>query len=650
MYFHLEKPPFNKFASVPFFKVEITDNFWSKRQDINRKISLDLQYKHLEEDFHVDNFRVAAGKLKGIQRGDFYFDSDLYKWLEGGCYFYHLNHEQKIKEKIDLLSDLIVKSQLEDGYLNTFYSTKFLEKRFTNFLIFHELYCAGHLIELAIAHYNATNSDKLLNAAKRFADLLVKKFFNGNIKDTAGHPEIELALIQLSRITKNKKYLMLAKHFIDMRGKIPHFKKYVLKRLIDMQKTIKLAHEFNQEYYTQNQITKIPKDEVAEFLENLSIKEWMHLLSENLSGKMFQLNSPVRELNEPVGHSVRATYLYSAMTDLYSETGELALLKASERIWLNMVEAKMYITGGIGSIRGTEGFEGDFKLKNEKSSTETCAAIGNIMWNWRLLQITGECKYADLIEKLLYNAFLVGQSIDGKKYFYYNHLISHGKDERQEWFICTCCPTNFIRIIPSLGQYIYNISKKGIWIHQYIGSKVVFNDENQNKVSLSLESEFPWKGNVKILIALKNDLKFNLHLRIPKWCDEVELKINGDKYQSEYTAGTYLNNDEIKLKFKIEPKLEKSDPRIKYNRGRVALSNGPLIYCLEEIDNKDFDIFEAKFSKNIEFKVSHDSNLLGGVNVIEGNLSSGKKFKAIPYYTWCNRGPNKMQVWNTIEK
>lgn len=650
---HLEKHSFNKISHVPFSYVKINDEFWSNRQSINRNVSLNLIYQKLEEDFHIDNFRVASGIKKGIQRGDFYFDSDLYKWLEGACYYLQLRKDEELQKKVNTIVDLIEKSQLKDGYINTFYSTKFVEKRFTNLLELHELYCAGHLIEAAIAHFNATNDKELLNVSEKFADLLVRKILVEERKETSGHPEIELALFKLSNIYTNKMYSELAKYLINMRGRIPHFKLYAIREFLNMQDTLKSANKINQEYYLENNLTDPTKDEVAEFLEELSIKEWINLISETLNGKRYQLDVTVRKANEPVGHSVRAMYLYCGVADLYSETGEEVLIKALEKIWLKMVKARMYITGGTGSIKGSEGFQKDFNLKNKNSYSETCAAIANILWNWRMFQITGKCKYADLMEKLLYNAFLVGQSIDGRKYFYDNQLISHGFDERKEWFKCACCPTNVIRIIPSLGQFLYSSSVKGIWIHQYIGSKVNFMN---NGIELLQESEFPWKGNVKLRLSLKNVSKFSIFLRIPKWCKEMDLHINNEKYQDNYLPGTYLeilrnwkNDDSINIDFRMVPKLEESDLRFKSNRGKVAISNGPLFYCIEQIDNKEIDILNMKISKNPNLKVIYAPSMWRGINIIEGNLMQGNNFTAIPYYAWANRGPNKMQVWHKIE-
>ncbi|NVM37914.1 MAG: glycoside hydrolase family 127 protein, partial [Candidatus Lokiarchaeota archaeon] len=459
MTFNVNIRPFNKLKPISFECVNINDDFWSKRQQINREISIQHQYEKLEQDFHIDNFKVASGIKKGVQIGEFYFDSDLYKWLEAASYILHTHKNADLEKKVNELVDLIKNSQTQDGYINTFYSTRFLHKRFTNLNIMHELYCAGHLIQAAIAHQKATGSNKLMTVAINFANLLVEIFHDGKRKGVPGHEEIEMALIELYRLTENSNYLRLAEDFLNRRGLISNFKTYAVNQYLDMLSTLNLAKKKNQEF---QRASKSPidissnKSEVVEWVSKLTLKGQLILLKEYLDGKYIQTNVPVRQIIEPVGHAVRAMYLYCGMADLFSETGDKKLLFALRRVWLKMVKARMYITGGIGSKRDTEGFKKDFALKNENSYSETCAAIGNMMWNLRMLQITGNCKYADLIELILYNAMLVGQSIDGIEYTYDNPLVSRGNDKRFEWFRCACCPPNVARTINSIGKYIYS--------------------------------------------------------------------------------------------------------------------------------------------------------------------------------------------------
>ncbi|MEJ2294944.1 MAG: glycoside hydrolase family 127 protein, partial [Candidatus Lokiarchaeota archaeon] len=295
----------------------------------------------------------------------------------------------------------------------------------------------------------------------------------------------------------------------------------------------------------------------------------------------------------------------------------------------------------------------DFKLRIKRSYSETCAAVGFLMWNWRMLQITSEGKYADLIEKILYNSFLVGQSIDGKKYSYTNPLISNGNYEREKWFLCPCCPPNLARTISSLSQYIYSKSEDGVFIHQYIGSNLQC-ELKGIPIEIHQQSQFPWQGKVNIKILLEKNTFFNIILRIPKWSHNSQIYINQEQYAIDPPPGDYFeisrnwkNNDEIVLNFEIYPQVKKGDSRVKDIKNKVSISNGPLIYCLEQKDNKDFDIISTKIQVNTPLTAIYRDKLLGGVIVIEGKVSSGEKFTAIPYYAWNNRGPDKMQIWHS---
>ncbi|MHA1689017.1 MAG: glycoside hydrolase family 127 protein [Promethearchaeota archaeon] len=652
----LQKRPYIKLYSIPFYKVEITDEFWSRRQEINATVSVYKIHEELEKHHHVDNFRVAAGVKKGIHMGDFYYDSDLYKWLEGACYFLKLKKNENLERIVKEIVELIQKAQLKDGYINTFFSTKFIEKRFTNFLLFHELYCAGHLFEAAVAHYETFRTPKLLKVAERFANLLVKLFLKNKVVDTAGHPEIELALMRLNEITGVKNYVKLVKYLIELRGNLPNYKTYVLRNLINFIITLNAAEKIKQEYMKKVGILELPKEEVLEFISGLNISDGVQFLLENLNGKYYQLDKPIKEVWEPVGHCVRALYLYCGVVDLYSTIGDESLLTAMERTWLKMVKARMYVTGGIGNARGTEGFSSDFNLKNEDSYSETCAAIANFFWNWRLLNVTEKCKYADLMERLMYNAILVGQSLDGKKYFYSNSMLSKGKDERKEWFKCACCPTNFIRFIPTIGQYIYGFNAKGIWIHQYISSKTSIILPSGQKISITQKSGFPWEGTVELQFDSNTNGKYSIFLRIPEWARSTKLSLNDKPYQGNIQVGRYLQilkswdkEDRINLNFIMEPTLNGSDSRIKSNINKVVISRGPLIYCMEQLDNKEFDIFKCKISRYPNLDVKKNPNLLQGINIIQGEISEGKTFTTIPYYACFNRGPTGMQVWLPIE-
>ncbi|TXT60428.1 MAG: hypothetical protein BAJALOKI3v1_910005 [Promethearchaeota archaeon] len=649
--------PYNKLSSISYNHIKITDLFWSKRQEINKDISLPLMLEKLEEDHHIDNFRVAAGLKKGIHLGDFYFDSDLYKWLEGALYFHQIfSLPTKISSQIKEIIGLIEKSQLKDGYLNTFYTLNFLQKRFTNFLIFHELYCAGHLIEAALAEANLTNNGILLKVAIRFTNLLVNKILNNDLRDTAGHPEIELALIRLYRKTKNKDYLNLCDHLIKERGNIPHLRTYVMRRLIDAVKTFGESRKIRQHYLDNNEIERIEKEEAAEFLEGLTPRDWLIFLRQNLNGKQYQLNTPIREAYNPVGHAVRALYLYSGAADLYSETGDESLLDAMELLWLKMVKGKIYITGGTGSVKAIEGFGKDFQLSLENSYSETCAAIANIMWNWRLLLITKKCKYADLIERLLYNAMLPGQSLDGRKYFYVNPMISNGEHTRKEWFKCPCCPTNYIRFIPQIGKYIYSISENDIWIHQYIGNEAEIPSNSGQSTKIIQKSEFPWDGKVSLQIINDGVEKFSLYLRIPDWCENPTIYMNDEKITKNLIPGAYFrlenkwnNGDLVVLDLPMKPLLHSDKLNRKETKGKKYIQYGPLIYCVEEVDNQDLQFSRLKIAKESDLENVYKKSILGGMTILRGKTTSGRVFTAIPYFAWCNRKPTKMRVWINSE-
>ncbi|MHA1148782.1 MAG: glycoside hydrolase family 127 protein [Promethearchaeota archaeon] len=653
-----EKRPFNKLIPISFEQVEILDDFWSRKQKVFRNKAIYHQHQKLEEYKHIDNFRVASRLKSGIFRGVFFFDSDLYKWLEAACYILQLQKQkmQDLEVKVKEIVDLIVKAQESDGYLNTFYSIMVPELRFSNPLIMHELYCMGHFFEAAIAYYNATSKLDLINVASKCVDLLIDNFINKKLKGAPGHQEIELALIKLFQLTQEYKYLDLAEEFINRRGNIKGYKKWAMKCIRNAAATFKKEKQIIKKYEeTNDDFYKVEKYAVKmSFFHRL--KGIYRIFREFINGKYFQLDVPVRKAREPVGHAVRAMYLYTAMADLYSEKGDSALLEALKVIWEQMVEKKMYITGGIGSIGVLEGFGKDYKLNNKNSYSETCAAIGNMFWNWRMTQIKPEARYADLFERLLYNAMLVGPSLDGCSYMYNNPLESNGKNERYDWYTVACCPSNIARIISSLGGYIYSISEHQIWVHQYIGSKSkVF--LGNTPIKIIQESKFPWEGKITLRLEMKENQELIVKLRIPEWCKETKILINKEVVHGMFTPSTYFeierewtDQDQISLLFSMEPTLLYADPHVKKNKGKVAIYNGPVIYCMEQRDNKDFNVLKAKIAKDPEFELFYDPTLLGGINLIKGKLSTGKKFTAIPYHTWLNRGPNKMIMWIKGEK
>ena len=515
------KRPFNKLIQIPFQQAIIDDIFWSNWQEINRKVVIHHQFTQLEKANNINNFRVATRLRDGIHRGEFYYDSEVYKWLEAACYILTQFEDDKLKVNVNEIIELILKSQLNDGYINTFYSINFIEKCFSNTTFMHELYCAGHLIQAAIAHFNATGSRILLEAVEKFINLIYEVFMDDKKANPPGHQEIELALLLLYQISNNEKYFLLAEDFINRRGRGANSKRYIFNQFLNLNSTLKESKEKALHIGEMN--------EVEDFYANLSIKERLKFYYAILNGKCYQLHIPVRRIIDPVGHAVRAMYMFCGMADLYAESGDSDLLNALVISWLKITERKMYITGGIGSIKGIEGFQKDFKLRIKNSYSETCAAVGYLMWNWRMLQITAEAKYADLIERILYNSLLVGQSLDGKKYSYTNPLISNGDFERKEWFLCACCPPNLARTIASLSQYIYSQSENGLFIHQYIGS-ILKCEIKGTPVEIHQKSQFPWQGKVNVKIELEQNLDFNINFRIPQWTKNYKLHINKEPF------------------------------------------------------------------------------------------------------------------------
>jgi len=620
-----------EFKAVDFKNVKIMDSFWIKKIEINQKKTVFDLYKKLKETGRIDAFKLDWKKgKKPIPH--IFWDSDVYKWIEGASYILAKNPDSKLKSLVNKVISLIVKAQQEDGYLNVYFTVVEPQKRWTNLRDCHELYCAGHLFEAAVAHFNATGEQILLNVARRYADYIDSVFGRelGKKRGYCGHPEIELALIKLYQVTGERRYLYLSKYFVEERGRKPYY--------FDIE--AKLRKE-------------TPK---------------------KISYSYYQAHMPVRKQTVAVGHAVRAMYLYSAMADLAAEFNDEELLHVCKKLWKSVCERQMYITGGIGSTADGERFTYDFDLPNETAYAETCANIGLVFWNHRLLQIDCENKYADIMERALYNSVISGVSLDGTKYFYVNPLESRGKHHRQEMFDCACCPPNLLRFLASLGQYIYSQNEEDVAIHLYIGSIAKLNIKNQNVILLQ-KTNYPWDGEIKIRINTKNSVNFGIRLRIPSWCDKYNIWINKEKVKSVKIKDGYAilmrnwkNNDVITLILSMSIKMIRSNPNIKENIGRVALQRGPIVYCLEEVDNK-VPLYRILLPEKPKLKSIYKKDLLNGVVIIKGDAfilddSNWKnklyldeknklkpfKFTAIPYYAWDNRKPGEMRVWlNTLK-
>ncbi|SIQ92023.1 glycoside hydrolase family 127 protein [Halanaerobium kushneri] len=630
--------------------VRIDDQFWNRRLEKNHTVTLKHQYQQLVKTGRLENFKKAAGLETGNFYGMFFNDSDVYKWLEAASYTLANINDLKLSKRVEDVVELLAEAQEDNGYLNTYFILEEPDKKWTNLGMMHELYCAGHLFQAAAANYRATGKRKLLDIACKFADLIDAKFRLSEHKGVPGHEEIELALVELYRVTENDNYLKLSEYFINNRGK----------------------HYFKKEVENLSNVAGINFEQNIENFDNFTMSKYYQefFLDENnkYDGSYAQDHLPVREQNEIKGHAVRAMYLYSAVTDIVLETGEKSLLKALENLWHNMTKKKMYITGGIGSTHDFEGFTENYDLPNKSAYAESCAAVGSIMWNHRLLKLKKDAKFADLIERILYNGLLSGVALSGDKFFYVNPLASDGDHHRKGWFHVSCCPPNIARLLASLQKYIFLQKEKNIFVNLFISSKL--NAEIMgHKVTLLQNSNYPWDSTMNYKISLETSFDFKLNIRFPDWADGADVFVNG-REQRVKVKNNYLiidrnwkDNDQLKIVFEMPVKRVKSHPAVKENRNHFALIRGPLVYCLEEVDN-NVSLDEIIIPGDSQIKVKYDADL-DGFNYLEGKAFTEKhsnwenklyiekrevvyeelKFKAVPYYLWDHRDPGQMRVW-----
>jgi DUF1680 family protein len=592
--------------------------FWADKQTTIRQASLEHGYRMLERAGNIPNFRVAAGREQGKFRGRNFHDETVYKWLEAVAYELGHHPDSPLRKTANEVIDLIGAAQQPDGYLNTYGIIAEPDKRFADLDHGHELYCAGHLFQAAVAFHRNTGDTRLLDIAVRYADHIASIFGPDKRHGTCGHPEVEMALVELYRDTGNRTYLDLAQFFVDQRG----------------QGKMRGLGWYGPEYH---------QDRV-----------------------------PVRQSTQIEGHAVRATYLMSGVTDLYLETGEPALLEALQRLWQDMTGGKMHLTGGVGARYEGESFGAPYELPNDQCYCETCAAIGSMMWNWRMLLATGEPRYADVLEQTLYNGILSGPAVDGTHFFYINPLLSRGGYKRAEWYEVACCPPNIMRTIGSIEHYLATGSAEGIQIHLYDAAALSFG----GTTALRLETQYPWQGQVKITVEQTPSTPWTLSLRIPGWCRGASILINGQTTNVDTRAASYAIlkrawkvGDVVELNLALDAQLVESHPLVDANRGSVAIQRGPLVYCLEQVDQApEVDILQVQIDTTAPISTEWDGQLLGGAMVLsaagfqidpavwEGQLykplgTAGKlpaqsaRLKAIPYHLWGNRGPNVMRVW-----
>jgi uncharacterized protein len=553
----------------------------------------------------------------------FDYHTDVYKWLEAASWTLATHPDPDLERMVDDAIIEIADAQRPDGYLNTYFTFERATQRWTDFDL-HEMYCAGHLFQAAVANFRATGCERLLDVATRFADHMCDTFGPEEEKRQAvdGHEEVEMALVELYRVAGEKRYLEGARFFVDSRG-----------------------HGLLGRPYGQH------------------------------DPSYSQDHEPLRNKSEVVGHAVRAMYLYSGAADVYAETGELELMEALRRLWMNMTTRRMYGSGGLGSRYEGEAFGKDFELPNERAYAETCAAIGSVMWNWRMLAFTGEARYTDLIEHTLYNAVLPGVSLDGQHYFYQNSLADGGSHRRQPWFGCACCPPNVARLLASLPGYFYSSSEGAVWVHLYAeGAATVDLDGNQT-IKLSQHTRYPWDGRVEIDVEAEGE--FALMLRVPSWCEEdAAVEVNGESADARISPGSYMeirrswrSGDAVNLHLAMPVRRVESHPYVAENARRVALMRGPLLYCVEQTDNHGVDLRDLLLNGK-EPTVRFEPDQLGGVAVLQTEARSAPpaagwvdclyrtvhpperdtqthptRVTLVPYYAWANREPGAMRVW-----
>ncbi|WP_035638624.1 glycoside hydrolase family 127 protein [Flavobacterium gilvum] len=610
--------------------VKITDAFWLPIIKKVQEKTIDYAIHKCEEEGRLDNFLIAGGKMKGEVKGQMPFDdTDVYKIIEGASNTLISEPNPKLEKKLDSLIAIIKVGQEKDGYLTTWRTinpakppAKWVPviegKRWESLQISHELYNPGHMIEAAVVHFEATGKRNFLDIAIKTADMLVRAFGDNpdQVHGVPGHQIVETGLVNLYRITNNKSYLKLAKYFLDNRGNPKNHKLYGA--------------------YSQDDI-------------------------------------PVIRQKEAVGHAVRAMYMYAGMTDIAAIYNDNDYQNAVNNLWTNMVNKKMYITGGIGAKHEGEAFGKNYELPNLTAYNETCAAIGNVYWNHRLHNQTGNSEYFDVIERSLYNGLISGLSLDGKQFFYPNALESDGVYKfnrgactRQSWFDCSCCPTNLIRFIPSIPGLIYSTGKNTLYVNLYASNTAKITLD-KTELQIAQQTNYPWDGKITLTVSPKKEGEFTIKLRVPGWArNQVlpgdlysyksasaavsSLTINGTPLLSQEKEGYFTitrkwkKGDIINLNFLMEVKQVVTNTKVENNIGKVALEYGPIVYAIEEIDNATaFD--KITIAPHDTFKVTKENNLLEGVNAIQNS-----KLKAIPYYSWSNRGIGKMKVWIDEQK
>jgi uncharacterized protein len=631
--------PHAHWKTLEFKDVSLNEGFWTKKFNVNRKISLHFGFEMLKKAGNFDNLRIASGSIKGNYRGYVFQDSDIYKWLEAVAWETGKEPDNELSAMADQSIELIAAAQLPNGYINSYVQTREFPQPWRDLDNGHELYCAGYLIQAAIAFRRTLGDLRLFNIACRFADYIFSVFGPGKRQEACGHPEIEMALLELYRETGEARYLDLAKFFIDQRG----------------QNIMKGHRSYGPEYHQD------------------------HL--------------PVRQVSEAVGHSVRQLYLASGVTDLYMETGEQALIDAMLRLSKDIIETKLYITGGLGARFDGEAFGDPYELPTDQCYCETCAAIANLMWNWRMLLASGEGRFADQMERALYNNILASPALDGQHYFYVNPLMLRDAkylrlstdlppsvvfipDKRPEWHDCACCPPNVMRLFSSFAHYLATRDANGIQIHHFAPADIRYELTPEQHIKINMMTEYPWQGQIRLRVMETGNSTWTLSIRIPEWSQHPILSINGEivkelKLEKGYIVldRVWKAEDIINLELGMEPMFIASNPRIDATRACLAIQRGPIVYCIEDRDQEiKGRLLDIEIDKNQPLLTREEDNLLDGVVIVEAKGQfvkseewSGRLYRpatspvkaithpvnlfAVPYYTWGNRGIGSMRVW-----
>jgi len=615
---------------VSFTQVHLDDQFWAPKISINRTVSIPSAFGKCEQTGRMHNFALAGGLIKGEHKGDFPFDdTDVYKVLEGASYTLAVKYDKKLDTYLDSLITLIGAAQEKDGYLYTCLTNKcerlrpWYGKGRWDRLNSHELYNCGHLYEAAVAHFKATGKRTLLEIAIKNADLVNSVFGpgQGQKKVPSGHPIIEMALVKLYRVTNDGKYLKLARFFIDETGKGTN------------------GHKLNE--YSQD-------------------------------------HEPIIIQDEAVGHAVRFGYLYSGVTDVASLMKDSALMTATKRVWENVVSRKLYITGGIGSRAQGEGFGPNYDLPNMTAYCETCAAISNVYWNYRLFLNDGNSKFYDVLERALYNGVISGVSLSGDKFFYDNPLESVHNHDRAPWFGCACCPGNITRFMASVPGYVYTTDEHNIYVNLFAAGYASI-AVGTDTIDITQQTRYPWDGKVIIVIDKPGKELFGLKIRIPGWsqnkavpsdlyqftdknAEKYTITINGKEISPEEVNGyvilriNWKKGDQIEINIPMPTRKIAANQKVSNNKGKLAYQRGPVVYCFEDKDNNNGWMFDEFVLQDAAVATQFEENLLGGVVTLSmkgnrvihtGNSKTVEQItlKAIPYYAWNNRGMANMMIW-----